>query len=164
MFFFFNLIDLPKDVKYRLLDEDQKDRIIYLKPICENVLLNEFESSESISNSIQLAKLSSNLALRKMLSRSLDLLRHDKIENFEKLAEQLKQEYKITNENDFENVSITLSDIVFTNLIKTALMDKKILLKLELDKSVCRPYEEVIDFERSTPNSRKNLQKVNLSI
>ena len=118
-----------------------------MKPICVNLLLSEFEGSESISNSIQLAKLSSHTGLHKMISRSLDLLRHDKIETFDKLAEQLKQEYKINDENDFESVTITLSDFIFKILLKSALVEKQILLNLELDKLKCRPCEKVIDFD-----------------
>ena len=148
--------NLFEGIRHQLLDNEQKERIIFMKPICVDLLLSEFESSESISNSIQLAKLSLHTGLRKMISRSLDLLRHDKIETFDKLAEQLKLEYKINDENDFESVTITLSDFIFKILLKSALIEKQILLKLELDKLKCQPYEKVIEFDNKfEPSNQK---------
>lgn len=147
--------------KYTLLDNPQKDRIIYLKPNCINILLSEFEASESISNSIQFSKLSTNVGLRKILSRSLDLLRHDKIESFNHLADQLKYEYKITCDNDFEGVNAALSDTVFKNLIQRALMTDKILLRLDLDKTNSKPHEEVIEF--NNPRFIQNVSHFNLT-
>lgn len=138
-----------------MLDEGQKDRIKYLKSECISLLLSEFESNKSIiikETSIH-QDLSSNAQLHKMLARSLDLLCHDKIESFEVLSQRIKLEYPI--DEAASGVSERLSDLVFATLIREALMDHKLLLKLDLDKSKARPYEEVIDFSRSLSHDLK---------
>ena len=138
------------------MDESQKERIKYFKPECVDLLLSEFESNESIRGSFQFAsKLSFNEQLRKMVARSLDLLSHDKIESFEMLGQRLKLEYRTTEVEEVDSVSDTLSDLIFMRLIQTALMEQKLLLKLDLDKSKAKPYEEVIDFSRSLSHNLK---------
>jgi len=158
-------------VKHRILDEEQKDRIIYMKPECVDVLLNYFVQFESNSNSkTQLTNLKNqpylSVALKKMIARSLDLLRHDKIETFDKLAAQLKQEYKISDLNedeivdenfDFNNVNSVTNDLIFKQLIQEALIHNKILLSIYLDKSKCQPYEEIIEFNNSNKLISNNL-------
>jgi hypothetical protein len=150
-------------IKHRILDEEQKDRIIYMKPECVDVLLNYFVQFESNSNSkTQLTNLKNqpylSVALKKMIARSLDLLRHDKIETFDKLAAQLKQEYKISDLNedeivdenfDFNNVNSVTNDLIFKQLIQEALIHNRILLSIYLDKSKCQPYEEIIEFNNN---------------
>ncbi len=142
----YTLHALQTGVKYKLLDEAQKERILYLKPDCVELLMARFESHESISNSIQFSKLSFNGGLVKMVSRALDLLRHDKVESFAQMNEQLKCEYKIGEGG--EEVTEALSDIVFGELMRVGLMEEKCLMRLALDKERNQPYEEVIDFGR----------------
>ncbi len=158
----YTLHALQNGVKYKLLDEAQKERILYLKSDCIDVLMARFESHESISNSIQFSKLSFNVSLVKMVSRALDLLCHDKVESFEKMNEQLKREYKVGNGN--HEVTEPLSDVVFSKLMRVGLMEEKCLMRLVLDKDRNRPYEEVIDFGRiMTMKQGSNAsEKVNL--
>ena len=102
------------------------------------------------------------IILSKMLQRSLDLLRHDRVESFDALSTQLKTEYKIVNddvrlnlEKDtlktisdayFTNINESTHDLVFKNLLRKMLLDEKVLLSLDLDKTKQKPYEEVIEF------------------
>ena len=154
--------------KYTLLDDEQKDRIIYLKPQCVDLLMSKLEQAESSSSETktQLSYLNENEAslkfvLTKMLQRSLDLLRHDRVESFDSLAAQLKTEYKTeTAENIdlntesvksisdayFSQIDSTTSDLVFKTLLRKMLLEDKCLLALDLDKTKVRPYEEVIEF------------------
>jgi len=102
------------------------------------------------------------IILSKMLQRSLDLLRHDRVESFDALSTQLKTEYKIVNddvrlnlEKDtlktisdayFTNINESTHDLVFKNLLRKMLLEEKVLLSLDLDKTKQKPYEEVIEF------------------
>jgi len=102
------------------------------------------------------------IILSKMLQRSLDLLRHDRVESFDALSTQLKTEYKIVNddvrlnlEKDtlktisdayFTNINESTHDLVFKNLLRKMLLEEKVLLSLDLDKAKQKPYEEVIEF------------------
>ena len=88
---------------------------------------------------------------------------------------QLKCEYKIgssqkgnstaSSAGGFEDVTVALSDLVFGELMRVALMEDKCLLGLDLDKEASRPYEEVIEFGRinmikiggATANEKVNL-------
>ena len=156
--------------RFVLLDDEQKDRILYLKPQCIELLISEFVLSEQASeNKTQLSYLSERdnklkNILYKMVSRSLDILRHDRIESFDKLAAQLKDEYKIDessngsstigeiSDNYFANIDSATSDLVFASLLRKSLIQDKLLLKLDLDKANAKPYEELIEFSStSTP-------------
>ena len=157
--------------KYTLLDEPQKDRIIYLKPQCVDLIVNRLEQTE-LSGDVeqntkksQLSYLNENnyslkIILSKMLNRSLDLLRHDRIESFDALANQLKTEYNVVDEkvdlekdtlknlsdSYFTHINVDTHDLVFRRLLNKMLIEDKILLSLELDKTKMKPYEEVIEF------------------
>ena len=74
----YNIHALQTGTKYKLLDDMQKDRIVYLKSTCIDLLVNRFEAHESISNSIQFSafQFNSNSSLSKMVARALDLLRY----------------------------------------------------------------------------------------
>ena len=158
--------------KYVLLDQDQKDRILYLKPQCADLLLNEFlkyeKNEKSKTNTkTQLSYLKENdyklkIILDKMILRSLDLLGHDRIESFEKLTVQLKEEYNVVNlENNnakslnnikkvyLSNIDNKTCELVFNNLLKKSLLEDKILLKLKLDKTNLKPFVELIEFDQS---------------
>jgi hypothetical protein len=155
--------------KYTLLDEAQKERIIYLKPQCVDLLVNRLEQTESTGidnkDNTQLSYLNENnyslkIILSKMLNRSLDLLRHDRIESFDALANQLKTEYKLADDlvdteketiqnlsdSYFTHINLSTHDLVFRRLLRQMLIDDKVLLSLDLDKTKMKPYEEVIEF------------------
>jgi hypothetical protein len=102
------------------------------------------------------------IILSKMLQRSLDLLRHDRVESFDALSTQLKTEYKIVNDDVrldlqkdtlktisdayFTNINESTHDLVFKSLLRKMLLEEKVLLTLDLDKTKMKPYEEVIEF------------------
>ncbi|CAF0747630.1 unnamed protein product [Brachionus calyciflorus] len=130
--------------KYELLSQDEKDRIFYMKNECvalimENLTANHipFEKKDLVHDE-----------LRDLVSRSLDLLRHDRIESFDKLSQELIVEFAITNETKLD---LNTLDLVFTKGLKKSLLDDKILMNLSLDKSH-RPCEEVIVFESNEKN------------
>ena len=160
--------------KHTLLDEPQKDRIIYLKPQCVELLLARLEDAEARrAGKSQLSFLNENdstlrTLLAKMLQRSLDLLRHDRVESFDALASQLKTEYniedkKVSNADAadvviatslqslsdvyFSRIDADTNDLVFKQLLRQMLVEEKVLLSLALeDKDKLRPVEEVIEF------------------
>ena len=145
--------------KYKLLDNEQKDRVIYLKPACVNLLLEEFLACETNG---QTKTLLSNMTdertkiVNKMIGRALDLLRHDRIESFERLSARIKEEYNVKDEAyDSKSFDSNTIDNMFAYLFMTKLVNEKILLRLDLDKENMVPYEEIIEFYPSgAPKSR----------
>lgn len=140
-------------IKYVLIDDEQKDRILYLKPDCVELIIRRFiEHEQAPLNALDDANKQS---LSKIVSRALDLLRHDRVESFEKLSARLKEEYQIVDEDNKEGtiINASLADQLFGNLLKQSLVDEKILLRLELDKTNRRPYQELIDFGPSVTQS-----------
>ncbi|RNA34599.1 hypothetical protein BpHYR1_014174 [Brachionus plicatilis] len=107
--------------KYELLSAQEKERVLYMKEKCVDMVIGRVVGLEKAEN------------VREMVSRSLDLLRHDRIESFDKLAQEMGREYNAANGS------------VFNGQMKKLIVDEKILMDMELDKSG-GPCEELIEF------------------
>ena len=93
-----------------------------------------------------------------MTARALDLLRHDRVETFERLAEKLRVEYKLDEAAETKAKLAVVRDQhndLFATRLKHLLIEKKILLQLPLDKAAAQPHEEVIDFVSASTKTTK---------
>ena len=133
--------------KYELLSVDEKERILYQKKECVD-LINK--------NLIDLINDNNVNAIGEMVSRTLDLLRHDRIESFDKLAQELDREYNIANAVVLDSNQI---QSVFNRQMKKLIIDEKILLDIPLDKSRT-PCEEFIEFEMGREDNGANLNLI----
>lgn len=88
----------------------------------------------------------------------MDLLRHDRVESFDRLAGQLTTEYdeKIRKKKLLDATKI---DLIFNKFLKDALMgEKRILRGIQVDKTH-RPFEEQIEFDMNSATSLKWLRR-----
>lgn len=139
--------------KHVLIDDEQKDRIIYLKPEAVELVVNQLHQQDESLNELS-GK--SKKTLGKMVSRSLDLLRHDRAESFDKLADRLRTEYKLNEDSSYETLN-KKHDALFGKFLKEYLVDQKILLRLPLDKKSAQPIEEIIDFGSKTTGPKRRI-------
>jgi hypothetical protein len=125
-------------IKYKLLDGDQKKRILHLKPQCIDLLFGHINNNNP---NLQIE----DECLKKTIARSLDLLRHDRIESFDKLGDQLKYEYSLSSpQSDSNSDSSEPPHKQLSKCLEELLIDKKVLLQLDLDPKLS--YEESIPF------------------
>lgn len=88
-------------------------------------------------------------------------MRHDRVESFDRLAGQLSTEYdeKIRKKKLLDAAKI---DLIFNKFLKEAVMDKKVLRGIQVDKTH-RPLEEQIEFDAASDTSLKWLRRFSAS-
>jgi hypothetical protein len=135
--------------RHVLIDDEQKDRIVYLKPESVELVVDTLLKHDD--NGELAADLTPHRAvLAKMVSRALDLLRRDRMESFDKLAGKLRTEYKLDEEPETVSKAPLRrhNELVFATRLREYLVDQRLLLvALPLDKqTAARVCEENIDF------------------
>lgn len=148
--------------KYVLLNEQEKDCIQYERAESVDLVLKELieftREPSPHANEFSKVPLTTdmnflNYQICPMISRALDLLSHDRVESYEKLAAQINKEYEetIRKRKILDERKI---DLIFNKMLKNAIQEKKILQSREVDKSR-RPFVEQIEFDTASATSTK---------